>query len=484
MCRVGGGVNVSKTLTCTKPAPEEGTEGSYCNTDGECTLSQCCQQNTNTCAPTDTEPKKISNGGRCVCNSQCRTGKCEKQGLFSRQHGQLRCTRVSESDADIAEAVGAVGEQCKHDTLCESQCCDLHHFQNQQKKCIELNTTRFHLLKSGTKCRCDMECESRKCDGGMSGRAAVLAGKLVGMGARCAELTPAENATMKSDEKLRKSAANQGNAMLARLSGAFTQAFKEAADEQRRIEEAQSKLFDDLWLERKDLRAYGAEGQQCVTPAMASMGTTSCPVGQRCSTSSKSVTLGTCAPDWEHQRFTFGMWKGTTLTDTERLTGNYRYGDHKGCIAAECRSSDQRWYADADPDHSDNWWRSKATIKDAIATKDARPGWLVQGGHGRLSFDRLSNAAFHKLMPGQFCGDDKRCKEYCVDATSYDFGHYCWEIKKPMPCRPSVLPPCRGLLQCMSDKNNINTCEDLESEKGKKLIAIHEKKEMEMTIDR
>jgi hypothetical protein len=490
-CRVPLG---GKTLTCTKPAPEEGTEGAYCNMDGECTLSQCCQQDTNKCA-SDIERKKVNTGEHCICNSQCRTGKyaegiirneipgkCEKLGglgnLLSGQHGMWRCTRVSESDADIAEAVGAVGEQCRHDTVCESQCCDLNHLKHRDRKCQTLNTTGIHLLKPGTKCRCDMECESRKCDGWVP--------KI--RGARCAELTPEENVAMKSDGKLKKSAVKKGNAFLGRLSGAIKEAFKAAADEKRRMEEAQTKLFDTLWLERNDLRAFGAEGQPCVTPAMASMGTASCPVGQRCTTSSSAVTEGTCAPDWEHQRFTFGVWKGAKLTWSERLTGNYRYGDHKGCIKRdECWSGHQKWYANADPDLPDNWWRSETTIKDAIAKKGARPGWLVHGkggGYGKINFDQLSNPAFHKLMPGQFCGDDERCKMYCVDATNYDSGHYCWEIKKPQPCRASVLPPCRGLLQCMSDENSINTCEDLESEKGKKLIAIQEKKDMEVNIDR
>ena len=45
-----------------------------------------------------------------------------------------------------------------------------------------------------------------------------------------------------------------------------------------------------------------------------------------------------------------------------------------------------------------------------------------------------------------------------------------------MKCRPDMLPDCRGKLQCMDDANGIATCENPTGDKGKRLIALKEKK--------
>ena len=276
--------------------------------------------------------------------------------------------------------------------------------------------------------------------------------------------------------------------------------WEKKAEKKKAAEKAKSKEMIDLWNERKDLVGLGGEGQSCLTKEIKFMGTPGCPVGQTCS--SEGDQKGTCAPNWENQRYSFGMWKGTMLTSAERTDGEYQFELHKGCITAnECRSKiklgksrsskTRSFYAAADPNtlpNDPNWWRSNELLYDAVTEKHKPPGWIARGGN-IIAFKTSPSSSSHKLMPGQFCGDKNTCKKWCVDATSFGMvdeikklmpglfpPYFCWEIKKPMKCRPDMLPDCRGKLQCMDDANGIATCENPTGDKGKRLIALKEKK--------
>ena len=318
-----------------------------------------------------------------------------------------------------------------------------------------------HSTKDDTPCECDMQCESRKCYSG-----------------KCKAL--------KEEENVEKDSQAYGGEDIK------TKAAEKA------------KIMKDLWGARRDLKGLGGEGQSCLSKESRFLGTPACPVGQTCS--SEGDQKDTCAPDWENQRYSFGMWKGMMLTPAERNSGEYQYKLHKGCITAnECtarkkfmgitkggkaRSKESRsFYAAADPSTlptSGGWWRSSETLLSAVTTK--LPGWIARGGN-IIDFKTPPNSISHKLMPGQYCGDKSTCERWCVDPTSIqgvygeDLALFCWEITEPMKCSPDVLPDCRGELQCMDDANGIATCENPTSDKGKRLIALKESKKISFAED-
>ena len=509
---------VAGTMTCTAPAPVEGADGSFCEADDSRCDNKCCDKTEQRCTAS---AGGKDTGEKCKCDSMCRSNKCEESGMPGFR--SWTCAKdTSHSDGDYSEMPRNLGAYCLHDTHCASKCCQ---FPNPMKigskpKCFDfaflkgdgsvkemkgnvrfINKTlayRFgekeingpHFAKDGEPCECDIHCESRNCN--MHNKRVVR---------KCAALNPKEAAQKVKDVEFEKEIKAANAKSMAAFGTKDVKKWKrdlgkEEARWQEKMaaEKAKSKIMADLWSERKDLVGLGGEGQSCLTTETKFMGTPACPVGQTCSSEGLGGLDGTCAPDWENQRYSFGKWKGMMMTTAERAGGEYWYKLHKGCITAkECTywniplaggvsrtKKTQSFYAAADPKTLPNWWRSNEALFDAVQHK--LPGLIARGGN-IIDFKTPPSSSSHKLMPGQYCGDKSTCKKWCVDPTSFDSpgassnrGFFCWEIKAPIKCRPDVLPDCRGKLQCMDDANGIATCENPTGDKGKRLIALKEKK--------
>ena len=443
-------LNRPSELRCTKPKYIEG----QCKTDSQCKVTKCCvlektkypwyqigdfYAKYTTCATSAS--KGLPGGATCKCHGECKSGQCEltlPEGSGKAGETTLKCTAPP---IPFREK----GSFCDSDEGCISKCCD-----EDNNVCAAPSPEQK--TANGAECVCNSQCHSEICE------------------KRTLRTSICKRAASQTDADIAEYKRMAEPKVGVRGTPAKPTPANEAETDKEKKDIAN---ITALWATRNDLKLYGAAGQSCVSKHGRAMGTAPCPGGQRCGSADK------CEPDWEKQRYSFGIWKGAMLTDEEQTSGNYGTGLHKGCITKTCskvkKKKKEIWYAPRSK-QGGGWWRSETTAREAITDGGQEPGWVMKGS-GYIVFGRLPTLPWDKLMPGQFCGDEKTCKTFCVDPTNHD-GGYCWEILKPHTCRPDVLPACRPGLECLGGFNGIpKKCVNATSADGKDLNALKEKQE-------